>query len=201
MTLDDFLPYILPHAKGCSEPIAVLNARSAIIELCREALIWREYQTSVPTVALQTAYAYAPAAGQQVCKLIGVTLNGEYVEVTDPAEGKNRDTANMTANYAYGTFTGFELRPAQLAALPIVTYSAVAPSITATTVSDALGRYVELIGQGALARILGAKDKSYTDKGGADDAMGAWLDGIATAKGDALRGFSRVAVRTAPARF
>jgi hypothetical protein len=133
--------------------------------------------------------------------LLGVTLNGQYIEVTDPAEGKRRDTVGLTANYAYGTFTGFELRPAQLAALPIVTYSAVAPSLTATTVPDALGRYAELIGQGTLARILGAKDKSYTDKGGADDAMGAWMDGVGSAKGDALRGFSRVAIRTRPARF
>lgn len=198
MTLDDFLQYIIPHANGCPEPLASLNTRVAIIELCREALIWREYQTSVATVATQTAYAYAPAAGQQVLKLISLRLNGDDVAIVDPAAGKLYDADGVTANYAYGSFSGFELRPAQVASLPIITYAAVGPTLAALTVPDSFGRYAELIAQGALVRILNDKDKMWTDKGGAERAMAAWNDGVADAKNDALLGFSRVAVRTRP---
>lgn len=201
MTLDDLLPYILPKAKGCPAVLATLNARLAVIELCSKALIWREYQTSVPTVALQTAYAYAPAANQQVVKLLSLTLSGADVDVVDPAMGKAFDSAGYAGPYAYGSFIGFELHPAQTADLPIVTYSAVAPSITATTIPDAMGQYIEDIANGALARILSVKDKEYSDPNGAALAMGLWMQAIDSAKTDAMEGFARVTTRTGKAWF
>ena len=201
MTLDDFLPYILPNAKGCPAVLATLNARLAVIELCRNALIWREYQTSVTTVALQTAYAYAPAANQQVVKLLSMTLAGVDTPVLDPAMGKTLDTAGNVGPYAYGGILGFELRPAQEAGLAVVTYSAVAPSITATTIPDSMGRYIEEIANGALSRILAKKDKEYSDPNGAALAMGLWTQAIDSAKTDAMEGFSRVTTRTGKVWF
>ena len=196
MILDDFLPYILPRAKGCPSIIANQATRLAIIELCRKAMIWREYQTAIPTVALQTAYTYSPAVNQQVCTLLSLTLVGTDVEVIDPAAGKLLDANGYTGNYAYGGFAGFELRPAQAAALSIVTYATVAPSLTATTVPDALGRYIEAIADGALSRILTAKDKEYSDIAGAVNAQSKWDDAIADAKSDALTGTARAKTRT-----
>lgn len=201
MILDDLLPYILPKAKGCPALVATLNARLAAIELCRKAMIWREYQTSTPTVALQTAYAYTPAANQQVCKLLSLTLAGEDVDVLDPAAGKMLDTAGQVGPYAYGGFIGFELHPAQEADLAIVTYSVVAPSIAATTIPDSMGRYAEEIANGALSRILAEKDKSYSDPNGAVLAMGLWAQAIDDAKTDAMEGFARVTTRTGKAWF
>ncbi len=201
MTLADFLPYILPYAKGCPSIIATLNTRLAIIELCQKAMIWREYQTAIPTVALQTAYAYSPAAGQQVCTLLSMTLDGTDVPVVDPQTGKILDTECYTGNYAYGTFTGFELRPEQAAGLDIVTYATVAPTLAATTVPDALSQYMESIANGALSRILATKDKEYSDGVGAIRAQSLWDDAIADAKSDALTGFARTKTRTAQVRF
>lgn len=201
MTLDDFLPYVLPYANGCPGIVANLHTRMAIIELCQKAMIWREYQTAIEAVALQTAYAYTPAANQQVCTLLGVTLDGTDVQVVDPVTGGILDTECYTGPYAYGKFTGFELRPAQTAGLDIVTYATVAPSLAATTVPDALGKYVEGIANGALARILAAKDKSYSDGVGAIRCQSLWDDAIASAKGDALTGFARTTIRTAQVRF
>lgn len=201
MTLDDFLPYILSGAKGCPDAVAKFQARLAIIELCREALIWRESQTAVPTVALQTAYAYAPAAGQQVLKLLTVTLAGVDTEVVDPRIGRLRDSDGTTTPYVYGTFAGFEFRPAQAAGLSIVTYSVVAPTLAATTVPDSLGRYAEGIAFGSLARILSTKDKEYYDPAGAARAAALWMDAIEGAKSDGFNGSARVAQRTAKVWF
>lgn len=201
MTLDDLLPYILPKAKGCPSLLATFNARMAIIELCQKSLIWRDYQTSIATVALQTYYAYTPAAGQQVVKLLSMTLAGEEVDVIDPAAGKLMDAAGYTGPYAYGGFLGFELRPAQAAAQAIITYAVVAPSLSATTIPDAMGRYAEQIASGALSRILAEKDKSYSDPTGAALAMGQWMQAIESAKSDAMEGFARVTMRTGKAWF
>lgn len=201
MTLDDFLPYILPKAKGCSALLANQQTRLAIIELCRKALIWREYQASTPTVALQTAYAYTPAANQQVVKLLSMTLDGEEIPVLDPAMGKELDIEGNGGPYAYGGLIGFELHPAQAAGLDVVTYSVVAPSLTATTVPDSLGRYVEEIAHGALFRILGEKDKEYSNGAGAQLALLLWTEAIGDAKSDARDGFARTSTRTGKVWF
>lgn len=196
--LDTFLPYILPRAKGCPDIIALLNTRLAIIELCQKSLIWREYQDTIWTVAGTTAYEYEVSdQGQQVCKLLSLTLDGSQVDLIDPAAGKMLDADGFTGPYAYGGFTGFELRPAQVDDLPIVTYAVVAPSLTATAVPDSFGQYIEAIANGALSRILNAKDKAYSDGAGAGDARADWERAITDAKADALTGSARVTIRTA----
>ncbi len=201
MTLDDFTPYIAPRAKGCPDATIKFNVRLAVIELCQKALLWREYQTSVPTVALQTAYAYAPVAGQQIVRLLSAQLAGEDVPLVDPRVGKARDDAGYLSNYIYGSLAGFELRPAQVAALSIITYAAVAPTFAATTVSDTFSRYMEHIAHGALSRVLADKDKTWSDMAGATMHKSQWVDAIESAKTDAFNGFARVTQRTAKVWF
>lgn len=203
MTLDDFLPYILPRAKGCPDYLAKRETRLAIIDFCEKSLIWRAYQPAILSVIDQTAYDYTPAADQQVMQLLGMTLAGEPVDVVDPTIGKDRDAAGHTQTYAYGTFTGFEIRPAPAAAgLEIVTYAAVAPSITATTVPDALSKYIEGISAGALARVLlGDKDDPYHDPDKAGIATGVYDAAVNKARQDALTGSARVKIRTAKVLF
>lgn len=201
MNLTDFLPYVLPKTKGCPEPVALLETRLAIIELCAKALIWREYQSAVTTVLGQTGYDYAPASGQQVSRLLSAKLNGSDIEVVLADIGKLYDGVGRVTPYVYGTFSGFELRPAQEADLPVVTYAAVAPSLSADDVPDAFGRYVEQIAHGALSRIMAVKDKAYSDPNGASAAYSQWQDDIGSAKSEALLGFARGAARTTSAWF
>jgi hypothetical protein len=199
--LTALLPYILPKAKGCAEIVALFNARLAIIELCSKALIWREHQDAQITFANNTAYEWDVGADQQVCTLLGVTLDGIDVAIVDPGTGRARDLQGSLSNYAYGTFTGFELRPAQASGLSVVTYCAVAPSITTDTVPDALSQYVEVIATGTLARLWKAKDKDYSDQNGAILAMSEWNEAVADAKAAALAGFARATTRTSKVWF
>lgn len=197
MTLDDFLPYVLPLAKGCSEPLAKQRLRLAIIDLCKRSMVWREFQTSVPTVLNQTAYAYAPATGQQVLELLEVKLNGIEVPVVSADEGKALDNANTIYTYAYGKLGGFELRPAQAAAQPIVTYSVVGPALTANTVPDAFGKYVEGIAAGALARLYATPGMEFTNAQAAGIYAGLFESTVGDATDDAMKGAARVPKRVA----
>lgn len=196
MTLDEFLPYVLPRATGCPDVLAEHNIRLAIIELCRKARMWREYQLPVTTVADQTAYNYLPGADQQIIELLSLTLAAEDVNVVEPEIGKDRDKRGWVSTYAYGGFKKFELRPAQAAGLEVITYCVVAPTIDAQDVPDELTRYAEEIGQGALSRILKISDKPYTDKAGAKDAKEEWGAAIGQAITDASTGRAKVARRT-----
>lgn len=201
MTLDDFLPLILPRAKGCPSVLANFNTRLAIIELCQKALVWREYQDPITTAALTTAYEFETSTGQQVYKLLSLTLGGTEVGVVDPNTGRAMDALGETRPYAYGQFSGFELRPAQAAGLEVITYSVVAPTYTATTIPDSMSRYMEQIANGALSRILLTKEASYSDMPGAANAAMMWQDAINDAKSDALTGFSRAPIRTSKVWF
>lgn len=201
MIIDDFLPQVLPRAKGCAAPIATQAIRNALIELCRDSLVWREFQTSINTVALQTAYAYAPAAGQQVMKLLSLTLNGEDVGIVDAVNGRLKDGMADAGPYVYGTFAGFELRPAQAAALPIVTYSAVAPSNTATTLPDAFNRYIELVAKGALYRLFSSPELACHNTAAAEGMLKQWMDGKGDVKTDAMTGNTRATPRSSPRWF
>jgi hypothetical protein len=199
--LADFLPYILPRAKGCPAIAPLFNARLAIIELCSKALIWREYQDPQMTYGNITSYEWDVDASQQVCLLLGLKLDGIEVDIVDPATGKARDSNGWLSNYAYGTFTGFELHPAQASGLKIVTYCALAPSITADVVPDALGQYAEAIATGTLSRLMKSKDKDYSDPNGALLALSEWNAAIADAKADAFKGFARAKTRTSKVWF
>jgi hypothetical protein len=201
MTLDEFLPYVLPRAAGCPDALALHNIRLAAIELCRKARIWREYQLPVLTVTDQTAYNYLPGADEQIIELLSLTLAGENVDVVEPEIGKARDRSGWVSTYAYGGFKQFELRPAQVEDLEIITYCVVAPTIDAQDVPDELARYAEEIGGGALARILKISDKPYTDKRGAQDARDDFDAAIGQAITDASTGRAKVARRTTPRYF
>lgn len=201
MKLTDLLPYILPKAKGCPEIVALFNARLAVIEFCQKSLIWCEHQDAQLTNGITTSFEWDVDADRQVCLLLGLKLSGMDVDVVDPVTGRARDSRGFICNYAYGTFTGFELRPAQAAGQSVVTYCAMAPSISADTIPDALSNYVEAIATGTLARLWKAKDKDYSDSNGALLALSEWNDAIADAKNDALTGFARVKTRTSKVWF
>lgn len=201
MRFDDLLPYILPRARGCAEIMVAFNARLAAIELCRKALVWRDYQLPILTIADKTSYAYAPNSAYSVTKLISLTLDGTDVTVLDPLRGQQLVQANAVSNYAYGTSNGFELQPAQTVGLAIVTYAALVPGLNSNSLPDSFNRYAEAIAHGALARILTTKGRDYYDPAGAIENRQAWEDDIGNAISDADSGFARSTQRTAKVWF
>lgn len=196
MNLTDFLPAVLQHAKGAPDVVAEYNIRLALMEFCTGSTIWREFQTTVETVTGTGSYAYAPAAGQVVVKLIDLTLDGNEIEVVDPDVGRRLDLAQSMRDYAYSRLTGFEIR--QVPAVngsDIVTYSAVAPALTATTVPDVFARFFEAIGRGAAYRMLSTPNRAYTDAPAARDLELRWREDIRDARSLAANMGSRTSKR------
>jgi hypothetical protein len=201
VTLDDWLPYVLPRATGCPESVALQHIRKAIIELCRESMIWRETQDTIDASIDETEYEYEQDSGQQVLQLLSVKVGGWPVDLIAADKGRALLDQQSGQRFAFGTFTGFVVNPAQADGVELVTYSVVAPSITATRVPDSFGRYLDGIADGALSTILTAKDKSYSDPAGAIVAKTAWELCKTSAAADALRGFARAPGRTAKVWF
>lgn len=201
MTLDDFLPFVLPSAKDCPDITALFAIRNAIIELCRKALVWTEYQPAITSLTGVQAYAYTPAVGQQVCKLLGVKVNTLGLPVYDPAKAIAMVDSGLTEAFAYGRSSNFTINPVFAAGLPIVTFAAVCPTLTADTVTDDMGRFAKQIGRGALCELLATPKKDYTDMRAAASLGLQWADDIGTARVEAHKGFARAYPRTAASWF
>lgn len=202
MNLADFLPYVLPEAPGCSDMAAERAIRLALIELCAESFLWSETQGAVNSVASQADYAYAPAAGQQIVRLEGLTINGVEATTVTPGLGRAIAAFGDGSTVAHGRPGGFTLAPAPVeSGLPIVTTCAVAPSLDAATVPDHFGMLAEQIGRGALSRLLAASGKAYTDQRRAQDLSELWRNDIARARYTRATGGADVPLRTAPHYF
>lgn len=201
MELEAFTPYVLPRAPGCPVELAEFNIRLALIELCRKARLWREYQYPIDTTADTTGYAFNLGGDEQIVELLSLTLAGVDIEVVEPTIGKKRDRDGWVQTYAYGGLKQFELRPAQAAGLEIITYCVVAPAIDADEVPDEFAKYAEQVGWGALSRLLRMSNKPFTDKAGAKDALDDWTDALGDAATDASTGAAQVTRRTTSAWF
>lgn len=202
MILDDLLGFVLPHVKQCPTATAIFHLRQAVIELCTKALVWREYQAEVLTVDGQPFYAYAPAAGQRVTKLLSATLNSLDVPVIDPRTGKAAAAVRLSSlGYIFGRLDGFELHPVQAAGLPIVTYSAVCPTLASESLPDHFDRYAEQLSRGALARIMMVADQPFSNPAMGKEFGRRFEDDIGDARVEAWRGFARTTPRSVASWF
>jgi len=201
VTLDDFLPFVLPKVKNCPEGTATFEIRNAIIDLCRRGLIWRRHQDPVMTVADQTEYDYAPEVGQEVVKLLTATLNGLDIPVITPDGANALTSRGESSPYINGGLLGFDLHPAQAAGLPIVTYCAVCPTLTATTVPDDFSRFAEAIGWGAVARLQQTAGQDFYLPVSGKDYESRFDAAVAKASTAAAKGFSRAQPRAVASWF
>lgn len=194
MTLDDLLPYVLPSAKSCPEPVAVFNIRLAVIEFCRETLCWQETQPSQPTVAGLITYDYNLADGQAFVKLLSLTLAGSGLAIVDPEKGRvSRSTCD---SFAFGQSSGFTLNPAPADDLAIKTTCAVCPTRDAILFTDDMDRYAEQLARGALSKILNIAKRDFSDPREAEAKRLRFEEDKACAKSAVLKGFARSFPRT-----
>jgi hypothetical protein len=196
VTLDDFFPFVMPSAKGCTEPVAAFAIRNAIIELCREALVWQEWQPVQPSTAGLVTYDFALADQQQFVKLLAVTVNKLPLHIVDPQAGREAQQRGSTESFAFGLSSGFTVNPVFADDLPIRTFCAVCPTLQAELVSDDLERYAEAIAHGALSKLLMIPKRDFTDAATAGIKLGQWEAAKSKAKTDVLKGFARSNPRT-----
>jgi hypothetical protein len=60
MTLDNFLPFILPEVQGCPEPLINQHLVQAAIAFCQGSKVWTEIKTPIALVDNQSDYPVTP---------------------------------------------------------------------------------------------------------------------------------------------
>ena len=202
VALSAFLPFILPQCKHCPDVTVEFNVLQACIELCKKSSIWREWLPTRNTQANTTFYAYAPATGQRVHKLLQVTLAGQEVQLVDAVKGRALDARQAYGPYAYGKPDGFELRPAQAAGLELLTLCAVHPTQAAEEVPDwLLENHGEDVAKGALYRLHGHVGRDYAQPNLVAFEKECWERAIAAITNKATRAHAATQPRIRPVWF
>ena len=216
--LRDFLPYVLPHAYGCPEPVAEMAIRDACIEFCGRSLLIQTVDTQSTTAGVAEYDVPAPAQ-QSLCQVMRVTLGASELKRTaldDVRHGAAMragldtvvESQSGTPQMYYQTTPTAETVclwpvPSTTGSNALAIRAAFAPTRTATSVDDALyDDWANEIASGALARLLAMPAQVFTNPKYAQAHEARFAGAIAAASTQARRGrltgASRVAYRAFP---
>jgi hypothetical protein len=88
----DFLPYVLPSAPGCPDPVAEFNLRLAAQEFCARTRVWRE---TLPNIKALPARGIGPhfmelPDDSEIVRIERATMDGRPIDVM-PADALPTD--------------------------------------------------------------------------------------------------------------
>lgn len=177
-TLDAFLPYILPHALGASDPLAKQCLVRAAQEFCRRTLVIQEVFTTSQAVGAGEYDVDLPSQSQLL--RLNAVMVGESRAVLEPvvhatlpvalrgaAGGASPQSGTPTTAY-FKTATGKSFwlypLPAEASTDTVTVRASYAPTLNATSLDDALmDDWLDAMAAGALARLLATKGQPFSD--------------------------------------
>lgn len=218
--LSAFLPYVLPHAYGCPDPVAEQAIRDACIEFCGRSNLIQAVDVQ-STLAGVADYAVSTPAQQNLSQVLAVTVGANQlrpVSISDVNHGaamragvENVDAVVESARGTPGAYyqttptdTLIYLWPvpavAEVNALAI--RAAYVPTRAATDVEDVLFEdWANEIASGALARLLSMPAQVFTNPKFADAHEKRFGDAVASATSLGRRGQVPGATRVRANRF
>lgn len=177
-TLDSFLPYVLPHALGASDPLVKQCLVRAAQEFCRRTLVIQEvftvsqvaetgeYDVDLPPQS-QLLRLNAVMVGEREARLEPVVHATLPVALRGAAGGAEPQVGTPTTAYfktATGTSFWLYPLPAEASADTITVRASYAPKLNATSLDDALqDDWLDAMTTGTLARLLATKGQPFSD--------------------------------------
>jgi len=167
--LDDFLPYIMPYAPGCSEPMARQALITAAKEFCQRTRLWR----SEDSFALsQDCNIVCAPDGANLYEIEYASLDGRALEPIGYAE-LNREHPEWRTTEGLGKWIS-QVEHDSVVVAPAVSTGTLrlnlilAPADDAEQLPDFLAKhYRQIISWGALREILLVPNQSFTNADGA----------------------------------
>lgn len=169
-TLEAFLPHILVDVPECPEPVALNAIRSALIELCDTALVWRENLDPLALTPGEAVYDLDTPPQSRVATIIDVTseqtrrimpVDREWLFRFDPlwAQRSGRVQWYLQPDPETVQFVRVPDEPQTL-----FIHCAFAPSRAGTTVPSYLfEQYLETVRYGAWARLMAQPAKPWSN--------------------------------------
>lgn len=200
----DFLDEVMPHVPGCSVTVATNAIRNACVEFCEKTNILQVDHDLVTTLANVPDYDLEPPTNYLVARIMRAWFKNDTLTPAAPDEVASIRVFNTNAEGADGTATPkfifqkdertFSVYPVpkETSRNAITMRIALKPTRSSTTIDDKIfEEYLEVIANGAKARLMLMPSKPYTnpDLAGVNNAL--FQQGINAAKQRANRGFVR----------
>jgi len=188
----DFLPYVLPYVIGCPDPTAEQHIKLAAIDFCRRTLCHRVTLEPELSSGVSHDIELYPEDGTQIIKIKAVAVGEREFDLVDPAKGLYLARSEYPGDFVF-TLDNLTLQvyPLQPARTPVAVDVALAPSITAIGLSEAMAAsHLQDIAQGAIASIKRIPSQPFSDLNGSTLHHGLFEARIKTVAAKAARGFA-----------
>lgn len=216
ITLESFLPYVIPHVIGCPEPLAIQALRRACIEFCRRTDIVQRIQAPMDATVDTQEYAVTIPADMDMCRVLGVAWNQYWLVPVPPEQAKSgpllRGADLGTAEALTGPPKFYHLKTPDATSvcvypLPDSTYAAslliqasFRPTLSALSVDDSLfDDWLDGVAAGAIYRLKSMPGQPFSADPSAD--RGDFERAVGEAKRNRVFGRQVSMARVAPRGF
>lgn len=208
--LSALLPLIMPFAKGCPEPMALMQARLAAIEFCEKTRCWR-HVTSISLTTQHTAIVTPDHSA--IFEFEEATWNGKTLTPVQYTDADPDELAEMAEDAEPNWIT--QISPGEIALYPFragtLRLSMILKprhgNLYGTDAADPLHDAYNVVPQfmldlhaaaladGALARILVTKGETFYDPNEAGRRQAMFREACSNKSGANIRGQQRAPVR------
>lgn len=203
MSLDDVLPYVLPYVNGCPDEVAKHHVLLSAREFAQRTHCWLEQQDAIVADADATEYAFNLSEGQDVTRLVALSVGGRDFDVVNASRGRLMLRSGGFSNFAFtANLVDFTIAPAQAAGALIVTECALRPTLDSVDLDDdAFAEHAVDIGWGAIASLMAMPRQDWSSLDYAGVMRNRFNDSIATLALRLSRGFANDRPRAAAQFF
>jgi hypothetical protein len=200
-----FLDYVLPHAPGCTDQMALLEIKNTIIDFCEKSYILQTDLDQITTIPTVSDYDFEPPNERLVVRIMklwfkGVELDPRSVdEINTPSafntsSGALVERSDPTFYYQKDarTFSIYPI-PNVKDALSLTLRVVLKPTRSAQTIDNLIyEEYAEIIGHGAISRLALSPGKPYSSVQMAAARNSLYTAGLNVARQRAQDGYVRV---------
>ena len=187
------LPEVLPHVPGCLDSTAEKAIRSATIDLCERAGVYRKELDKVSAVANTFQYDFDAPTGTTVHRIEWITFEGEELEpisstLLEQRIRKWREETGQPEYYVQQSSTSFYVAPvpASNSSLAFQVRAVLKPTHTSSACdNDVMNNYRDTIVNGALFRLLRMPNVSWSDMNAAGVYGSLFTQDVVRAEQDA----------------
>ena len=168
IAITDFLPRLLPHVTGCSDPMAIQALVDSAISFCEDSLVIRQRLDPQRTRMGGVEFDIDAPTDQAVSRIMKVWVQGREIRAI-PSDMVNDAMPLMGQPTAFYTLQDSGTTTAMLHPVPDAVYTlavevALRPTRNATRFNDDLfNTWMEHVVTGAMARLMSTQDQPFTN--------------------------------------
>lgn len=171
-----FYPWVLPHVRGCPQPLIDQALRDAARDFCSRSRAWEERAATVEADGTTSLLSFVFPTGAELVRVERVTIAGEDWEILNseslPADWlESAPEEDLDDTLVVVSATQYQLVPTPSSGDDIILYQSLQPTITATGVGDVIfARWGEKVAAGARKRLKAMSGREWFDATGAQVA-------------------------------